>query len=584
MNREPIPSAAGSLDEMAQCAERIERLGGPGGGLAREIESKIRSSRFDLVVAGQFKRGKTSLINALIGAELLPVAVVPLTSVVTILMYGKEPAAQVELDDGSIRDIDPATLAEYVTERGNPNNAKAVREARITWPSRWLMGGVRLIDTPGVGSIHHHNTEVAERFLPKSDAVIFVLSVDQPLSEAERQFLESVRRHSEKIFFVLNKADLLSAAELQESLAFTRKALADAIGSAPVLFPLSARDALAARRLGDEGALESSGMAPLLRALDVFLARDRDEAFASSVARQLHRAIELTRFDARLELRSLTAPLEELHAKLEAFRERKREILLARQDLEVLLGADAARSLQRPLESELLRFKEELAGRNAGEVDELYAKNRRLTPKALRSLLEKAAIDHIREAFDAWLARRNEETDERFAAFCARHSSRVDGIVSSLRQLAADLFSVPFATQDAASFRRAQSRFYYKFWSEPPALAMLASAFVHALPRSLAGPIVARNLRHYALDCVEMQAGRLRSDFSQRLDGAILELRREIDGRIEAAVTGIEAAIEKGLALRASGEARAGPRRAELEATLCELDEIEPRIEPISRR
>ena len=137
-----------------------------GSNLARLID-KLRQNRFNLVVLGAFKRGKTTLINALLGEPLLPTAIIPLTSMVTILTYGERLTIEVLFHYGERRKISQPELVEYITEKGNPRNQKGVREVAITYPSEYLQDGVRVIDTPGVGSVYCHNTEVAYNYLPR---------------------------------------------------------------------------------------------------------------------------------------------------------------------------------------------------------------------------------------------------------------------------------------------------------------------------------------------------------------------------------------------------------------------------------
>lgn len=146
--------------------ERLERA------LAR-----VQGHTVNLVVAGQFKRGKTTLIDALVGADLLPRAVVPATSVITLVRHGPAVRVAIEFDDGRRREIVPAELADYVTEDGNPRNARGVRTAVVEVPSDMLAGGITLVDTPGTASVYLHGTEVARGFLPEADAALFVLSV-----------------------------------------------------------------------------------------------------------------------------------------------------------------------------------------------------------------------------------------------------------------------------------------------------------------------------------------------------------------------------------------------------------------------
>ncbi len=209
--------------------ERIRSSGQTEDPTLADLELRLKSDIFHLLVVGQFKRGKTCLLNALLGVDLLPVAVIPLTSIVTILKFGDELTVQVNFLDGRVESVGPGRLVEFVTEGGNPRNEKGVREVLITYPSPYLKDGVRLIDTPGVGSVYRHNTDVAYQYLPKADAALFLLSVEQPASQAELDFLKDVRRFSGKIFFLLNKIDYLSEPEILESLNFSAGVLRDAL-------------------------------------------------------------------------------------------------------------------------------------------------------------------------------------------------------------------------------------------------------------------------------------------------------------------------------------------------------------------
>ena len=140
------------------------------------VASKLRDNKFNLVVVGQFKRGKSTLVNALVGDDILPTAVVPLTSIVTVLRHGTEEKITVNFSDGTTEIIPREKLHEYVTEKLNPRNVKKVESVDISLPCRFLEGGVQLVDTPGVGSIYAHNTDAANHFLPESDATVFLMT------------------------------------------------------------------------------------------------------------------------------------------------------------------------------------------------------------------------------------------------------------------------------------------------------------------------------------------------------------------------------------------------------------------------
>ena len=179
----------------------------------QELIVKLAEDRFTLAVVGQFKRGKSSLMNAIIGRELLPVGVLPLTSAITVLRFGPVERLVIVRENSIFADVVPVSeLSDFVTERGNPGNCKRVKTASLEVPLPFLRRGLEFVDTPGVGSSIEANTATTYRFLPECDAVLFVTSVESPFTSVEKDFLRAIREHVRKIFFIVNKTDLLADA------------------------------------------------------------------------------------------------------------------------------------------------------------------------------------------------------------------------------------------------------------------------------------------------------------------------------------------------------------------------------------
>ncbi len=155
-----------------------------------ELMVKLAEDRFTLAVVGQFKRGKSSLMNALIGRELLPTGVLPLTSAITILRFGPREQIVISWQHSDFQREEPiSALADYVTEQGNPGNRKKVRAVYVEAASPFLRRGLEFVDTPGIGSAIEANTATTCAFIPKCDAVVFVTGVDAPMTEVESDFL-----------------------------------------------------------------------------------------------------------------------------------------------------------------------------------------------------------------------------------------------------------------------------------------------------------------------------------------------------------------------------------------------------------
>lgn len=253
---------------------------------------KLAEDRFNLAVLGQFKRGKSSLMNAIIGRDLLPTGRLPLTSAITTLCYGPQPRVILKHKGWALdQEIGTDELAQYVTEQGNPGNEKGVEEARIELPIPFLRRGLYFVDTPGIGSARQENTATTYAFLPDTDAAIFVTSVEAPLSEVEQDFLRDVRALARKLFIVVNKMDLLEPREQEPLLDYLRAGLAHSLGSDGLrLYPLSARLGLLAKQNQDPALLAASGFNELEDALAAFLAQDKQVTFLSGI---LERAIAL---------------------------------------------------------------------------------------------------------------------------------------------------------------------------------------------------------------------------------------------------------------------------------------------------
>lgn len=262
----------------------------------QELLMRLASDRFNLVVLGQFKRGKSSLINALIGRPVLPTAAVPLTSVVTSLRYGSPPSAWIRFERHSLPlQVSIPELVDYVTETGNPGNRRGVRSAEAVEPSVLLRRGAAFVDTPGVGSTNQDNTATTYAFLPEADAAIFVTSAEAPLSEDEIGFLAAIRQHVRKIFFVLNKIDQLAPDEQGEVARYTETVLRGHLESGAIrLFLLSARSGLRAKLEDASALLAESGIPALEEALTAFLIEGRGSAFLVGLLDRAIRAVEET--------------------------------------------------------------------------------------------------------------------------------------------------------------------------------------------------------------------------------------------------------------------------------------------------
>ncbi len=193
----------------------------------------------DVLVLGQFKSGKSSFINNLLNINHLPTGVLPVTAIITRICYEPEPKAVVSHFDNSKQTIDIDRLSEFISEKENPENIKEVSVVDIFLPEAKSLHPVRLVDTPGLGSIFTHNTDVTRNWLGKIKAAIVVISAVQPLSENDVALLKEALQQSPKVYILLSKTDLVGNEELQQIEGFVKEKLHKTFNIDFKLFPYS---------------------------------------------------------------------------------------------------------------------------------------------------------------------------------------------------------------------------------------------------------------------------------------------------------------------------------------------------------
>lgn len=251
----------------------------------RDLLTRLAEDRFNLLVVGRFSRGKSTLMNALLGGDHLPTGIVPLTSVITTVRYGSQKQVVLNFNDSGLRRKVPLSqLAEYVTQQSNPANIKHVAYAEIELPVEILRRGFFFVDSPGLGSSIPENTRTTEQFLPEADAFVLVTSYESPLSEEEDRILHRIRLTNKRLFVVLNKQDTVTAEERSQALKFVSERLEHfSFSETPRIFSISAREALDAKQSGNEDRLKESGLRSLEEELLRFLTEERAQSFLSNM-------------------------------------------------------------------------------------------------------------------------------------------------------------------------------------------------------------------------------------------------------------------------------------------------------------
>jgi small GTP-binding protein len=218
-----------------------------------------------ITVMGEFNAGKSSFVNALLGAEVAPMGITPTTATINMLKYGAERKGRVLYSDGTSRDV-PWDKVPGLLRGLDAAEAARIRVVEVLAPVETLQR-VNVVDTPGLNSIHPEHEATARKFIAEADAVVWLFSVDQAAKASEGEALAAIRAEGRKVLGVLNKIDRADESERAQILKHVQGALGEKLEA---IVPYSAREVLLARRENppDDARLKSANHDGLERALE----------------------------------------------------------------------------------------------------------------------------------------------------------------------------------------------------------------------------------------------------------------------------------------------------------------------------
>src|SRR3990167_8745754 len=484
------------------------------------VKEHLLSNCFNLVILGQFKRGKTTLINSLIGKEILPSSVVPLTSVVTILKYADEINCNIYMQDDSNRIVRLEELADYITEKGNPKNIRSVRCARIEYPSPFLEKGMLLVDTPGVGSTFLHNTETTYEFLDHLDAALFLMSADVPISQVEKELLDTIKGSTQKIFFVLNKIDNLTPQEIEEISAFNKHVLEEMGFTVQEILPISAREALKAKVTNNEVQLSQSGLLNLEDALNRFLSLEKGNIVLNTAISKINRITTQKLSQIAIEKKTLLASGEELENKLDTFHRLVANLKQDREDITYLLKGESDK-LCLKVEDLLKTFEEKEIPRTKLCLQDFFEKNPDANPTALRDEMQ-FIKEEIVKGFDIFRKDTEKIISNNLQETFSRFTKRSNDIIREFKTAAEILFEVVMDPFEFSVELTKDKDFYYMVQEyTAPTDEEVKSILRTFLPKSMSRKMVLNELLERAPSDVSRNCGRVRYDLTSRIRNTI---------------------------------------------------------------
>lgn len=354
------------VDRFKQLADLADAVGMVT--LARDIRTtripKLESERFHLVVLGEFNHGKSTFVNALLGADILPVGITPTTASINHVVYAANPAARVVLTSGESRHLEASQVKEWVTVAGG--HASEVSYVEVGFPSELLQNNVVLVDTPGVNDLNEQRAEVTYGYVPRADAVVFLLDAGQALKDSEREFLRSrvFEAARDRLIFVLGKMDMLSNDEKPAVVDYVKGGLAKMIPS-PTVFPLSAKDWAKSHD-------PQSGMPELMQYLERFLARDRAQVILDNAAADATRTAAYLENNLGVRMRAYDLDITELEQRIGAVREQLDTSKRKLDELHVRIDADGE-SIKNQIGLDLEQFAKAFVAALPAQIDSVDA-------------------------------------------------------------------------------------------------------------------------------------------------------------------------------------------------------------------
>jgi hypothetical protein len=529
----------------------------------------------DLRVAlvGEAKRGKSTLGNAMLGHDILPTGVVPVTALSTEVQSGSPARAEISFAGGNVRTVEISEIEQFVSERHNPANHKRVEGVRVFLPEGMPHPRMVLVDTPGVGSVHRHNTDEANEAFTTMDAAVFVLTADPPLSATELALLGDVADKAVRVFVVLNKADQLSESELPEAVEFVTDVVAGALGTQPDLWVCSARQGLRGRAADDERGWQDSGVPAFLDALVGHLVEHREQDLRLSIATAAGRLAVQQLDGVRLTLAAAEALDTEQEDRVREFRRRLDQVDRRRDEAVGFIAADLKRqrlALDTDAEAEVARI--------TGVAKERLEAFLGQPPDGAAAELEENGRGVIAEAtqssVETWRSRWEKQLDEALSELAELQQRLLTQAAGDLHAAAQELLGVQLQGEVPVLSLPQMPRLRYDFnpdigWNE----ALVTGLRTHA-PARMARRRVANYLRSESGRLVDKHVGRARADFQARLEEAGRRLTAHVVDAFNELTEGLRAGHQAALDLRQRADQSQGQELKRLQQERLALDNL----------
>jgi GTP-binding protein EngB required for normal cell division len=480
----------------------------------------------NVAVLGRFKAGKSSFLNHLVGRDLLPVGVVPVTSVVSEIRYGPRERAEVRFLDGRTEEAPLEEIAGFVDESQNPENKKRVALVSAELPSLERFRSVRFVDTPGLESVLAHNTDVSLGWLPNVGLAIVAVGVDPPLSQRDIELIRQLNRYTPNIWLLLTKVDVLGEKEWRQVEEYVHTQLRRHWNGSIPIYPYSIRPGYDELRQRFEDALISRAVERSGEQRQAILVR-KVETLLRECAEYLGMALK--------SAEAADSEREDLKRKILGEKESLDDSKLALRVIVRYAATNTREQFARTLEA----HEREINARLLGEFEEKYpqwTKSLAVAAREFETWLEPAITDEISRLS----ADHRKDFLEPLHRVGRQLSQSLQDFRNGISERTMEALGVPLRTTEveieAKEPRSPDIRIGKLFDREWQLISFL-------IPMSLAKGIIHAHFRRKIADTVFKNLSRLASQWEQSVNPALYAMDKEAAGRLEDLVSTIERLI-----------------------------------------
>lgn len=558
----------------------------------RELQGDIQGDFYTVVVLGEFKRGKSTLVNALLGTRLLPMDVLPETATINAIMYDETPRLSVVHLDGTEKkgEVTYDFLKQY-SAREEGSDAANVRYIKIGYPCELLKNRVVLVDTPGVSDLNEQRSEVTYQFVPKANAVLFVLDANAPLKKTEKEFIDErlLPLGIDNIIFIINKYDAVDEEEEEEFLENVRKRLHNAFQMDEKeaqlrdisIYPLSAKQALQGIEQGSDKLLKASGFEEIRDKLHAMLFGGKvEQEKVRSYRKRLHWLLSSLEREIQGEKSMKAADISELESAAFALRQMLQEKTSEENNVDAYVKS-AKTKIYAMTDKSLHHFHGKLK-ENVLDLIEQYKS------QDFKNFIEQTLTKHIKRNIESWIGIYVPHVDE-LLALMERELAR--GLSYHFKQQVRLQAAKGAKMQNMSSFMDIEAADISNTGTQAGAITAAGAVAIIAVLNPILVPILSLWGRSKIFESLlQKKLAEAKADVVPQIESQMAKLMMELQAHIHGYIDRQAAAIQKNTQyaydnilsdIQNKIESQIAVKKNEGNAVQKEMDELAAQMEEI---